>query len=63
MIVSGITGTSYTNTGLSNGTTYYYVVTPANASGDGANSAEATTATIPATPTASPPQVARARSR
>jgi len=50
-VASGVTGTSYTDTGLSNGTTYYYVVTPANASGDGANSAETATATIPAAPT------------
>jgi autotransporter-associated beta strand protein len=51
VIASGVTGTSYTDTNLTNGTNYYYVVTPANASGDGANSAEATTATIPAAPT------------
>jgi fibronectin type 3 domain-containing protein len=51
VIASGITGTSYTDSNLTNGTSYYYVVTPANASGDGANSAEATTATIPSAPT------------
>jgi len=51
VVASGITGTSYTDTNLTNGTNYYYVVTPANASGDGANSAEATTATIPSAPT------------
>jgi fibronectin type 3 domain-containing protein/regulation of enolase protein 1 (concanavalin A-like superfamily) len=51
VIASGVTGTSYTDTSLADGTTYYYVVTPANASGDGANSAEAATATIPASPT------------
>jgi fibronectin type 3 domain-containing protein/regulation of enolase protein 1 (concanavalin A-like superfamily) len=51
VIASGVTGTSYTDIGLTNGANYYYVVTPANASGDGANSAEATTATIPAAPT------------
>ena len=51
VVVSGITGTTYTDTGLTDGTTYFYVVTPANTSGDGANSAEASTATIPAAPT------------
>jgi fibronectin type 3 domain-containing protein len=51
VIASGISATSYTDTGLNNGTAYYYVVTPANASDDGANSAEASTATIPAAPT------------
>jgi fibronectin type 3 domain-containing protein len=49
-VASGVTGTSYTNNGLSNGTTYYYVVTPTNASGEGANSAEVTVATVPASP-------------
>jgi autotransporter-associated beta strand protein len=34
-------GTSYTNTGLANGTTYYYVVSAVNAGGEGANSREA----------------------
>ncbi len=49
-VASGLTGTSYTNTGLAAGTTYFYVVTPANASGDGANSAEASAITTPAAP-------------
>jgi len=33
--------TSYTDTGLSNGTTYYYVVSALNAAGESANSAQA----------------------
>jgi hypothetical protein len=32
-VVTGITGTSYTNTGLASGTTYYYQVVAVNASG------------------------------
>jgi autotransporter-associated beta strand protein len=34
------TGTAYTNTGLANGTTYYYVVSSVNAGGEGNNSTE-----------------------
>ena len=50
-VASGVTGTSYTDTGLADGTTYYYVVTPtSNVSGDGANSAELAAITIPAAP-------------
>jgi fibronectin type 3 domain-containing protein len=49
-VAAGLTGTSHTDTGLADGTTYYYVVTPANASGDGANSAEVAVATVPAAP-------------
>jgi hypothetical protein len=39
-IASGITGTSYTNTGLTNGVTYYFLVSGVNGSGIGAPSNE-----------------------
>ncbi len=45
-LAAGLTATSYTNTGLTNGTTYYYVVSASNAAGESANSAQAS-----ATPT------------
>ncbi|MCA1628230.1 MAG: fibronectin type III domain-containing protein, partial [Acidobacteria bacterium] len=50
-IATGVTTTGYTNTGLANGTTYYYVVSAVNANGEGANSAEASATTAPAAPT------------
>jgi hypothetical protein len=40
LLASGVTSTSYTNTGLTNGTTYYYQVTAVNASGESARSSE-----------------------
>ncbi len=47
-IQTNVTGTSYIDTGLANGTTYYYVVSGTNAEGAGGDSNEAS-----ATPTAS----------
>jgi len=40
---TGLTGTSATDTGVSNGQTYYYTLTAVNASGEGAFSGEAAT--------------------
>ena len=49
---ANITTNSYANTGLTNGTTYYYVVSATNGSGEGANSGEASA--TPNAPPASP---------
>ena len=46
LVASGVTSTSYTNTRLTNGTTYYYVVQAVDAGGPSANSNQAS-----ATPT------------
>jgi fibronectin type 3 domain-containing protein len=47
---SGVTGTSYTDSTVTNGTTYYYVVTAVNAAGESGHSD-----TVSATPQLSPP--------
>ncbi|MNZ61854.1 Endoglucanase 5 precursor [compost metagenome] len=40
-IATGLSATTYTDTGLTNGTTYFYVVSASNSVGEGANSAQA----------------------
>ncbi|MGZ7443104.1 glycoside hydrolase family 6 protein [Paenibacillus sp. TH7-28] len=55
-VATGVTATSYTNTGLTNGTTYYYVVSAVNSAGESANSAQVAatplaTISVPAAPT------------
>ncbi|MGO8670870.1 MAG: fibronectin type III domain-containing protein, partial [Capsulimonadaceae bacterium] len=49
-IATGVTASSYTNTGLTAGTTYYYKVTAVDAAGTSAESTE-----VSATPTGAPP--------
>ena len=42
LTIANATGTSYTNSGLTNGTTYYYVVSGVCSCGEGANSSQVT---------------------
>lgn len=48
----GANVTSFNNTGLAAGTTYFYVVRASNAAGSSANSAQASATTLPAAPAA-----------
>jgi hypothetical protein len=50
-LVASVSGTSYTDTGLTNGTTYYYVVSAANSAGQSGNSNQASATPAPGPPT------------
>ena len=53
-LIAGVTTTSFTNTGLTNGTTFFYVVSAVNSAGESANSAQVSAtprATVPLAPT------------
>jgi hypothetical protein len=49
---AGVTGTTFTTTGLTNGTTYYFVVSASNAAGESPDSSQ-----VSATPGATPPAI------
>jgi hypothetical protein len=52
-IATGVTSATFTNTGLSNGTTYYFVVSASNSGGEGPDSVQASaTPQAPAAPNA-----------
>ena len=53
-MVASLNSTNYTDTGLTNGTTYYYVVTAVNSAGQSGNSSEVSATPQAATSTAPP---------
>jgi hypothetical protein len=58
LIQSGVAITAYTDTGLANGTAYYYQVTAVNAGGESGRSGEASaTPTAPSVPPVPPPPI------
>ena len=50
--VGSVTASPFTNTGLTNGTTYFYVVSAVNSAGEGPNSAEVSATPQPSVPPA-----------
>jgi hypothetical protein len=52
-VATGVTATTYTNTGLTNGTTYYYVVTATNSAGTSGTSNQASATPLEASSGAS----------
>jgi hypothetical protein len=50
VIATDLAGLAYTNTGLANGTIYYFVVSATNSFGESANSVEASAQTVSTTP-------------
>jgi fibronectin type 3 domain-containing protein len=50
-VATGLTGTNYTDTGLTNGTAYYYAVVATNGSGSSTNSTQVNAVTAPPAPT------------
>jgi cellulose 1,4-beta-cellobiosidase len=53
-VIASPTAAAYTDTGLTNGTTYYYVVSAVNSGGEGGNSVEVSATPQAATTTAAP---------
>jgi autotransporter-associated beta strand protein len=50
LIASGVTGTTYTDNSVSNGTTYYYVVSAVNSAGESPNSTQASAMPVSPSP-------------